>query len=349
MKGIKKLSMVLLVCLLVSIVVMPISASAAEKLNKKSITLNVGKTYTLKTTGTKGKITWSSNNKKVAIVSQKGVVKAIKKGTATINAKYGKKKLTCKVTVKQPVTSIKLNKKSASITVGKKVTLKATVFPQNANNKNVVWKSSNTAVATVSSKGIVTGKKSGTVTITVTAKDGSKKRATCKIQVKAKPVQPTQPGKPVFSKLKNYIIKNGSINANNDRFVKRYYHDTTYCAIYDSSESCIDFCMYSKFSGGTEVYFDMYIYDYSTIVKCEFMLINASNKVSILHTYVEPEEIKYIGDNNIYFVIEKNNAGITNSYIQQLPNSTLDLGIALWDNILYDAGVSYSNLGFSKY
>ena len=100
MKRLKKTSIILLMCMLLSVIVMPVSASAA-KLNKKSISLNVGKTYTLKATGTKGKITWTSNKKSVATVSSKGIVKAKKKGTAVITAKYGKnKKLTCKVTVK---------------------------------------------------------------------------------------------------------------------------------------------------------------------------------------------------------------------------------------------------------
>ena len=182
MKKSKKLFMMLLVCLLMSMSVMPISASAA-KLNKKSITLNVGKTYTLKTAGIKGKITWSSNKKSIATVSSKGVVKAVKKGTAVVTAKYGKKKLTCKVTVKQPVTSIKLNKTSVTLKKGNKLTLKATVYPKNANNRAVVWKSSNKKVATVSSKGIVKAVGNGTATITVTAKDGSKKKASCKVNI----------------------------------------------------------------------------------------------------------------------------------------------------------------------
>ena len=185
MKKTKKLFMMLLVCLLVSMAVMPISVSAA-KLNKKRITLNVGKTYTLKTAGIKGKITWSSNKKSIATVSSKGVVKAVKKGTAVVTAKYGKKKLTCKVTVKQPVTSIKLNKTSVTLKKGNKLTLKAIAYPKNANNRAVVWKSSNKKVATVSSKGVVKAVRNGTATITVTAKDGSKKKAVCKIQVKAK-------------------------------------------------------------------------------------------------------------------------------------------------------------------
>lgn len=92
--------------MLLSVIAMPVSASAA-KLNKTSISLNVGKTYTLKATGTKGKITWTSSNKSVATVSSKGVVKAQKKGTAIITAKYGKEKLTCKITVKPTITKTK--------------------------------------------------------------------------------------------------------------------------------------------------------------------------------------------------------------------------------------------------
>ena len=182
MKRIKKLSVMLLCCLLLSVIAMPVSASAA-KLNKKSISLNVGKTYTLKASGTKGKITWTSSKKSVATVSSKGVVKAKKKGTAVITAKYGKKKLTCKVTVKQPVKSIKLNKTSATLKKGKSLTLKATISPSNANNKAVTWTSSNKKVATVSSKGVVKAVGNGTATITVKAKDGSGKKATCKITV----------------------------------------------------------------------------------------------------------------------------------------------------------------------
>ena len=63
------------------------------------------------------------------------------------------------------------------------MTLKATVYPSNANNKAIKWSSSNPAVASVSSKGVVKGLSIGTVTITGTAKDGSKKKVTAKFKV----------------------------------------------------------------------------------------------------------------------------------------------------------------------
>lgn len=66
MKRLKKTSIILLMCMLLSVIVMPVSASAA-KLNKKSISLNVGKTYTLKATGTKGKITWTTLYNRIQI------------------------------------------------------------------------------------------------------------------------------------------------------------------------------------------------------------------------------------------------------------------------------------------
>ncbi|MBQ9361159.1 MAG: Ig-like domain-containing protein, partial [Lachnospiraceae bacterium] len=84
---------------------------------------------------------------------------------------------------KVAVKSVKLNKKKATVVKGYKITLKATVSPKNATNQKVTWKSSNKKIATVSSKGVVTGKKKGTVKITVTTADG-KKTASCTVTVK---------------------------------------------------------------------------------------------------------------------------------------------------------------------
>ena len=190
MKRFIKRSVILMCCLLVSILIMPVSVNAAAKLNQKSITLNVGKTYILKSSGTRGKITWTSSNRSVASVTSRGIVKAVKKGTVTITARYGKSKLTCKVTVKQPVTSIKLNKSSVSLEKGKTYTLKAVVSPSNANNKAVAWTRSNKSVAMVTSRGVIKAVKNGTATITATVKDGSRKKASCKITVKTTTVVP---------------------------------------------------------------------------------------------------------------------------------------------------------------
>ena len=115
----------------------------------------------------------------------------------TVNSE-GIKKYTCKVcgeTKIEKIPKLKSDKKSVKqisisgsnkVVAGKKITLKVKIKPVNATNKAVTWKSSNKKYATVNSKGVVTAKKAGkgkTVTITATAKDGSKKKATFKIKI----------------------------------------------------------------------------------------------------------------------------------------------------------------------
>ena len=82
--------------------------------------------------------------------------------------------------------SITLDKSEETLKLGDidTVSLIATILPENATNKNIVWESSNTAVATVDNTGIVTGRASGTAIITAATTDGSNKTATCTITVK---------------------------------------------------------------------------------------------------------------------------------------------------------------------
>ncbi len=81
------------------------------------------------------------------------------------------------------VERITLNKSSLSLTAGKTSTLKATVYPENAEDAEVSWKSGNKGIATVTSAGKVKGIAPGTVTITASTPNGTK--ATCKVTVKA--------------------------------------------------------------------------------------------------------------------------------------------------------------------
>ena len=192
---------------------------AVSNLPAKQLTLKKGKTFTLKPKVTvtgkiSKKVTYKTSNKKIVTVSAKGKITAKKKGTAkiyVISKADKKKKCTITVTVGTPVTKVKLNKTKSTMTVGKKQTLKATVTPKKASSRAVVWKSSNTKIATVSSKGVVKAKKAGTATITATAKDGSGKKAACKITVKKKktakpandptPIPPAPTGSVVIKSL----------------------------------------------------------------------------------------------------------------------------------------------------
>lgn len=78
-----------------------VTVAASVKLSKQSVSLEPKEKYTLKITGTKSKVAWTSSNKSVATVTSKGIVTAKKSGKATITAKVGGKKYTCKVTVIQ--------------------------------------------------------------------------------------------------------------------------------------------------------------------------------------------------------------------------------------------------------
>lgn len=162
-----------------------ITAEAAAKpsLNKKSVTLTAGQTLQLKVKNTTRTAKWSSSNKKVVSVSSKGLVKAKKNGTAAITAKIGKKKYRCTVKAKTlKVKSLKIAGAS-SVESGSTAQLSVSVSPSSTANKKIKWTSSNTKIAAVSSKGVVTAKKEGSVTITVAATGGSKKKAKKKITV----------------------------------------------------------------------------------------------------------------------------------------------------------------------
>lgn len=99
MKKLCKWLPALLLCALLTVPMGSREVQAAVKLSKSSSTVAVKEKLTLKVTGTKAKVTWSSSNPSVASVSN-GKVTAKKEGNAVITAKAGKKKLTCKITVK---------------------------------------------------------------------------------------------------------------------------------------------------------------------------------------------------------------------------------------------------------
>lgn len=234
MKRSKKMFTVMLaLCVALSMAMASVTANAATKKPKKiylkatSTTVDIkGKVkvsvYKTKPSKASKSVKWKSSNKKVATVSKSGYVTGKKKGTVKITA-TSKKNKKAKKTIKIKVTNLKaksvtLNKKSASLLKGEKTQVKATVKGQTGfYNQGVTWKSSNTSVATVTSKGIVTAKKAGKTTITATEKGGSKK-ATCSVTVQpdlvvdanAKTVTITATVNNATAKSMHYVVnKNG--------------------------------------------------------------------------------------------------------------------------------------------
>ena len=134
-------------------------------------------------------VEWKSSNPKVATVSAKGKVTALKKGTATITctARDGSGvKVSCRITVKDRLVSkISLNKTKVSIGKGKtfQLTVKK-ITPTTAFNRKVKWSSSDQKIATVDKNGKVKARKKGTCYIICTAADGSGVKIKCRITVK---------------------------------------------------------------------------------------------------------------------------------------------------------------------
>ena len=152
-------------------------------MNKKSVTLGIGEKFQTYVSGSRKDCYFKTSNSSVAKVSSTGVVTAAKKGTATITAvnKNGNA-ITLKVTVKKaPSKIVKLNAKKKTIKKNAAFKIKVTL-PKNTASNKITFKSSNKAVAKVSTKGKVTAKKKGTATITVKTFNGKKKNI--KITVK---------------------------------------------------------------------------------------------------------------------------------------------------------------------
>jgi|GEM_PF-1794338 len=158
--------------------------------------LLIGETLQLTATvkpdnATNKNVTWESRNEAVATVSEDGLIKATGKGSTIIVVKAdgGKYTSQCVVNVTVPVTDVALNKSTLTLVEGTNETLIATINPDNANNQNVSWASSNEAVATVNG-GLVTAIAEGETVITVTTEDGGK-TATCAVTVERAPIPVT--------------------------------------------------------------------------------------------------------------------------------------------------------------
>lgn len=158
------------------------------KLNKTLITGRKGTKVTLKAKVTPTKadnriVKWQSSNKKIATVNKKGVVTVKGKGCAVIKCTSGDGSgvySKCVVNNSSKAKSIKLNKKSAKVSAGKTLKLRVTV---KGNCKEVLWKSSNNKVATVTDNGMVKGIENGKAVISTQTMDGSKKVAKCTVTV----------------------------------------------------------------------------------------------------------------------------------------------------------------------
>lgn len=154
-----------------------LSKEKIEIAKDKSIRL----TASLTPVDTSDELTWTSSNEEVATVED-GVVKAVGLGEAEIVAMAGSVTKSCPVKVYQGVNNITLDVTSHTMTIGDFLQLTATIYPKDAEYKDVIWSSNNEDVAVIDQKGLVQAKAYGKVKITATSKDGGLE-AVCNVTV----------------------------------------------------------------------------------------------------------------------------------------------------------------------
>ena len=166
------------------------SVSAATKkqpeISKKVSSILIGKTYNLniknKVAGSTYK--WTSSDKKVATVDNRGVVTGMKQGTVTIKCKITAPKATYqlsdKVTIRQPAKSVKINNKIATVNVGQTYDLNRTISPKTSLDITT-WTSDDSDIVKMGKKGKFTALKEGTATITAKTLSGKTDKVTIQV------------------------------------------------------------------------------------------------------------------------------------------------------------------------
>lgn len=135
--------------------------------------------------GSDGCLTWKSSNEEVAIVNDNGLVKGIRLGSCTVTATSvdGGYTADCLVTVVQPVDGVTMEKHSLTLNAGDSEQLYANVLPVNADNKKLIWSTSDSEIAEVDADGNVTAKKCGVAFIKATSVDNPLAADSCKVTV----------------------------------------------------------------------------------------------------------------------------------------------------------------------
>lgn len=157
-------------------------AVESVSLSPTELTLTVGETASLTCSiqpsgATNQNVSWQSGDPAVATVDNKGSVQAIAGGSTviTVTTADGNKTSTCNLTVKEPVvaaTGVRLDKEYLVMRLGDQYQLTATVMPDNATDKEVIWTSEHPEIVSVSTSGLLTANARGASLITVKTVDG---------------------------------------------------------------------------------------------------------------------------------------------------------------------------------
>lgn len=131
------------------------------------------------------KVQYTSSNPEIVTVDDKGNLQALRSGTTTITVKAEENEVQNQIdiSVYSKVTGIALDQKEIYMQVGDTFQINGDIEPEDANNKTILYSSTNTEVAIIQEKGIITAKQEGETTIIASSNENPSIQAECKLTV----------------------------------------------------------------------------------------------------------------------------------------------------------------------
>ena len=131
------------------------------------------------------KVQYISNNPKIATVDDKGNIHAIRSGKTTIKVKAEENDVQSEIEIEvyTSVTGIKLDQEEIYMEVGDTFKISGSVEPDDANDKLILYQSTNASIATIQEDGIITATKEGKTKIIATSNENSNIKTECEVNV----------------------------------------------------------------------------------------------------------------------------------------------------------------------
>ncbi len=131
------------------------------------------------------KVLYSSSNSRVATIDDKGVIQALRPGTTTITVKAQENSVQSQIdiTVYSKVTGIKLEQEEIYLQIGESFKITGIIEPEDANEKGIIYSSSNAQIVDIKQDGTITAYQQGETTIVATSKENPDIKAECKVIV----------------------------------------------------------------------------------------------------------------------------------------------------------------------
>ena len=131
------------------------------------------------------KVQYISNNPKIATVDDKGNIHAIRSGKTTIKVKAEENDVQSEIEIEvyTSVTGIKLDQEEIYMEVGDTFKISGSVKPDDANDKLILYQSTNASIATIQEYGIITATKEGKTKIIATSNENSNIKTECEVNV----------------------------------------------------------------------------------------------------------------------------------------------------------------------